>query len=73
MSNSLTLIGNGHFYVFIVANKYCLIFIFFRILQKEFDDAKREDIVVNAVYPATHHSKIDQKNISLVGDEDGAR
>ena len=45
-----------------------------RILQKEFDkDTHRLDVVVNAVYPATHHSKIDQSNIGLMEDEEGAK
>ena len=44
-----------------------------RILQHDFDEANREDVVVNAVYPGTHHSKIDQSNVTLVQDEDGAR
>jgi len=46
---------------------------FTRILQHDFDEANREDVVVNAVYPGTHHSKIDQSNVTLVQDEDGAR
>ena len=45
----------------------------FRILQRNFDESKREDIVVNAVYPATKHSKVPQEGIDLMEDEDGAR
>jgi len=44
-----------------------------RILQRNFDESKREDIVVNAVYPATKHSKVPQEGIDLMEDEDGAR
>ena len=33
---------------------------YYRLLQQKFDEDNREDVVVNAVYPCTKHSKIDQ-------------
>merc|ERR1719186_2236072 len=46
---------------------------YFRILQKQLDDEGREDVVVNAAYPCTKHSKIDQSEMQLYDDEEGAR
>ena len=48
--------------------------VYTRLLQEELDqDSSKEDVVVNAVYPATPHSKIDQSNITLTDVQDGAR
>jgi len=44
-----------------------------RILQQQFDFDEREDVVVNAVYPMTKHSKIDQSGLKLLDDEEGGR
>jgi len=45
-----------------------------RILQEELDeDPNKEDVVVNAIYPATPHSKINQSNIALSDVRVGAR
>jgi len=43
-----------------------------RLLQEDFDRKGREDVVVNAVYPATKHSKIDQTGYDLNTDEEAA-
>jgi len=43
-----------------------------RIVQNDFDDVGREDVVVNAVYPGTHHS-IKMDEMYQLADEDGAR
>ena len=46
----------------------------YRLLQERLDkDTNKEDVVVNAVYPATPHSKIDQSNIALTDVTEGAR
>ena len=53
-----------------------LIIDFLRILQKDFDDTKRDDIVVNSVYPATRHKEIDQTPETgwrIENDEDAAK
>lgn len=42
-----------------------------RLLQTELDEAGRGDVVVNAVYPGTHHS--DRSHVKKTQDEDGAR
>ena len=45
-----------------------------RLLQDQLDkDTSKEDVVVNAVYPATPHSKIDQSNIAVTDMKEGAR
>jgi len=44
-----------------------------RLLQRQFDDDDRDDVVVNAVYPCTKHSKIDQSELDLSDDEEGGR
>jgi len=47
-----------------------------RILQQQLDSEdvnKSPDLVVNAVYAGTHHSKINQTNVDLVNTEEGAR
>eukprot|EP00092_Neocalanus_flemingeri_P107260 GFUD01137669.1.p1 GENE.GFUD01137669.1~~GFUD01137669.1.p1 ORF type:complete len:311 (+),score=66.31 GFUD01137669.1:38-970(+) len=44
-----------------------------RILQTQFDEDDREDVVVNAVYPCTKHSKIDQSDMKILDDEEGAK
>ena len=44
-----------------------------RILQKQFDDDDREDVVVNAIYPCTKHSKIDQASMHILDVEEGGR
>lgn len=47
-----------------------------RILQQQLDSEavnKNPDLVVNAVYAGTHHSKIDQTDVDLVNTEEGAR
>ena len=41
------------------------------MLQTELDEAGRGDVVVNAVYPGTHHS--DRSHVKKTQDEDGAR
>ena len=47
---------------------------FCRILQEQLDeDPSKEDVVVNAIYPATPHSKINQSNIALSDVRVGAR
>ena len=43
-----------------------------RILQKDFDDSDR-NILVNAVYPASHHKLIDQADQRILSDEDAAK
>jgi len=43
-----------------------------RILQRDLDNEGRQDVVVNAVYPATKHSKIAQDGILLQTDETAA-
>ena len=45
----------------------------FRILQDQFEQEDREDVVVNAVYPCTKHSKIDHGDLKMLDDEEGAR
>jgi len=48
--------------------------VYTRLLQDQLDrDTSKEDVVVNAVYPATPHSKINQSNASLTDVRDGAR
>lgn len=44
-----------------------------RILQRDLDNEGRQDVVVNAVYPATKHSKIAQDGILLQTDETAAK
>jgi len=44
-----------------------------RILQKQFDDDDRTDVVVNAVYPCTVHSKMDQASMHILDVEEGGR
>jgi len=46
---------------------------FTRILQEDFDRVNRHDVVVNAVYPATKHSKIDQEGYDLKSGQDAAQ
>jgi len=43
-----------------------------KILQADFDEETR-NIVVNAVYPASHHKLIDQGDQKIISDEDAAR
>ena len=43
-----------------------------KILQANFDQDPRK-IVVNAVYPASHHKMIDQGDQKIISDEDAAR
>lgn len=48
--------------------------VYTRLLQDQLDkDTSKEDVVVNAVYPATPHSKIDQSNIAVTDLKEGAR
>ena len=44
-------------------------------LQTQLDeDSRKRGIVVNALYPATHHNKIaDPDGLELYDDEEGAR
>jgi len=44
-----------------------------RLLQDQFDTEGREDCVVNAVYPCTKHRRIEDKSVSIMDDEEGAR
>ena len=44
-----------------------------RILQDQFDQDDREDVVASAVYPCTKHSKIDHGDLKMLDDEEGAR
>ena len=44
---------------------------YYRLLQQKFDEDNREDVVVNAVYPCTKHSKIDQTSLKLRDAEEG--
>jgi len=44
-----------------------------RILQKDFDKKGRDDVVINAVYPATKHSKIKQEGFDLITREQAAQ
>jgi len=46
---------------------------FTRILQKDFDKKDRNDVVINAVYPATKHSKIKQEGFDLITREQAAQ
>jgi len=45
---------------------------FTRLLQEEFDRRGRDDVMVNAAYPATKHSKIDQRGYDLMTDQQAA-
>ena len=47
-------------------------YFFFRLLQEEFDRRGRDDVMVNAAYPATKHSKIDQRGYDLMTDQQAA-
>ena len=47
---------------------------FTRLLQKELDEQGKSDIIVNAVYPGTHHSETPafEDEFKRHKDEDGA-
>ena len=47
--------------------------VYYRILQHQFDEDDRKDVVVNAVYPCTKHSKIDQSNMQVLDAEEGGQ
>ena len=47
--------------------------VYYRILQQQFDEDDRKDVVVNAVYPCIKHSKIDQSNIQVLDAEEGGQ
>ena len=56
------------------ANSFFYVKTLCRILQETLDeDSEKEDVVVNAIYPATPHSKINQSNIALTDVREGAR
>ena len=42
-----------------------------RILQKEFED-RRRNVIVSAVYPASHHKDIDKGDAAVIADEEAA-
>jgi carbonyl reductase 1 len=44
-----------------------------RLLQEDLDEQGRKDVVVNAVYPATKHSKINQDGFDLITREQAAQ